>query len=187
VENPAASYLWQYVQDLCAETPFEDVVFTPCLWGAEFKKPTRLRCWGWRPSELDARCGHDGKDCGKQHVTLEFGGGGSTAQAAAYHPKVCETWAAAVATHLADTSAAAARDQDARDTVEVFDEGRVKRHGFRGEDVDSKRERKQKEDAEALAGCRNPAKLHEKWPALWAELAPVGAILAKAVQSQPDL
>jgi len=187
IENPSASYLWQFLEPMCEGTGYRDAVLTPCLWGSPHRKPTRLRCWGWFPDSLHRSCGIDGQSCGREHVPLEFGRG-STAEAAEYHPGLCTAWATEVAQHLSQTRAETEeRNTRARAEGKPIDSGRVRRHHLRGVDPDSRKETKDKEDARALAGCRNPARLDKVWPELWSALAPVGAILAESVSSTHDL
>ena len=74
----------------------------PCRFDGMFRKPTRLRCWGWAPSTLDKDCQlrHGTFDCGRPraepHPHLGFGGY-STADAAEYVPGVCKAWASEIA------------------------------------------------------------------------------------------
>ena len=53
LETPACSYLWSLLQ-FDSTLIYSDFVFSPCRFGGDFRKPTRLRCWGWAPSSLDA-------------------------------------------------------------------------------------------------------------------------------------
>ena len=60
MENPESSYMWAYL-DPALDLGFQDVVFTPCLFGADYLKPTRLRCWNWVPASLTGmRCTRKG-------------------------------------------------------------------------------------------------------------------------------
>ena len=57
MENPESSYLWLVVSDLDqASDKYSDVVFSPCCFGADVQKHTKLRCWGWLPSSLSRKC-----------------------------------------------------------------------------------------------------------------------------------
>ena len=118
-----------------------DIVFTPCLFGASFQKPTRVRCWNWVPKALNQRCVlQDGQfSCGRSqaepHEVLEFGGS-STAAAASYVPGVCAVWA---------------RD--------LWGSTRLPPRSW-------SRPRWLTEDAKSQAGMRNPAGLSDTWPAL---------------------
>ena len=51
LENPEASYLWLYL-DFSADLVFQDATFSPCMFGADVRKPTKVRCWGWFPEAL---------------------------------------------------------------------------------------------------------------------------------------
>ena len=51
MENPEGSYLWQYL-DFAADVPTTDVIFSACMFGADYQKNTRLRCWNWSPTSL---------------------------------------------------------------------------------------------------------------------------------------
>ena len=55
MENPESSYLWPFL-DFDTDLTFSDVVFSPCMFGSDVRKPTRLRCWGWKPEALDKKC-----------------------------------------------------------------------------------------------------------------------------------
>jgi hypothetical protein len=85
-ENPKSSYIWNFLAfDDSAQ--FHDVIFSHCLFGGCFRKPTRVRTWNWSPSRLDSECKLKGGvfSCGRTrqdlHPALEFGGA-STADAA---------------------------------------------------------------------------------------------------------
>ena len=171
VENPQSSYLWLYL-DFREGLWYEDVIFSPCMFGSDFFKPTRVRAWGWRPRRLDKKCTRVGKvhACGKTtdnpHTTLEFGGM-STAVAAAYAEGVCVAWAE----DILELSKEMATDDGAVQAAHLTGEGRVRRHLWRGSEDKSSRERRDREDAESTAGMRNPAALASSWPELFDGLA----------------
>ena len=57
-ENPASSYLWALAsrQKFLQLVSVQDVVCDYCAFGRPFRARTRLRLWGGRPLELQARC-----------------------------------------------------------------------------------------------------------------------------------
>ena len=80
IENPAKSYLWLVAEKFKkAETQHADIDFEACMFGTPYRKPTRLRCWNWEPSELSRRCTTQdgvyacGRDRAQGHEVLEFG------------------------------------------------------------------------------------------------------------------
>ena len=105
MENPEGSYLWGFL-DFAPDLAYEDIRFTPCMFGAPYQKPTRLRCWNWRPTSLlNNRCKlvNDVFSCGRLrsegHLVLEFGGG-STRKAATYVPGLCHSWVQDIRQHF---------------------------------------------------------------------------------------
>ena len=153
MDNPSTSYLWSFLE-FDEEVEFNDVVFSPCRFGAEYRKPTRLRCWGWRPDVLDALCTRTlGRNsCGRdQHTVLEFGSA-STAQAAAYHEEVCRWWAMEVREALLARPSV----REVVDSATKHSHGRVLRHLLRGAEAQSTKERRDSEDRKCTAGMRNP-------------------------------
>ena len=182
-ENPQGTYIWAFL-DLDPALSFTDVTFSPCLFGASYRKPTRLRCWGWRPEVLDAQCTRVGgvNACGReQHDVLEFGGS-STAQAAAYHEEVCRWWAMEVRDHFSTKPT----QKQVREQASRHDHGRVLRHLLRGQDPQSAAERREQEDAASTAGMRNPASLEHTWPDLWAVGADLRKVLLFVRRMMPD-
>ena len=180
MENPSASYLWSSLA-FDPDIAFEDVIFTPCMFGASYKKPTRLRCWGWKPAVLDSICRTVGgvNSCGNlNHAVLEFGGA-STAQAAAYHPEVCRWWAMEIREALEQipTSTAVAG------SATRHTHGRVLRHALRGPEQESAKEKREAEDQSSSAGMRNPADLEQRWPELWR----VGEVLREFLLETRDM
>ena len=185
MENPESSYMWAYLvpaQDL----EFQDVVFTPCLFGADYLKPTRLRCWNWVPVSLTGmRCTRKQGvfTCGRvAHETLEFGGR-PTCSAAEYVTDLCRCWAADVAA-LASSSLSHVQTLS---EVRLTSDGPVSRHVSRGVDELSKKAVKDAEDREATAGCSNPAVLAEIWPELWDVMASVLTVLSETRGFSSDL
>ena len=90
LENPQSSYMWAgcgvtggFVHDGSPDSTadYEDIVFTPCIFGASFQKPTKVRCWNWRPKALAQRCVLQGGvfTCGRTqenpHEPWNSGGG----------------------------------------------------------------------------------------------------------------
>ena len=188
MENPESSYLWSYL-DFAADLPFEDVLFTPCLFGAEYQKPTRLRCWNWFPSSLaNKRCTlvNGTFTCGRSreqgHRVLEFGGG-STKDAAAYVPGLCKAWAHDVREHFLTNP----DRMDALAAVRRVSSGPVARHVFRGPTDESQHEHRAAEDAQCTAGCRNPSDLRDGWPELWDTMSVVRGVLDQAREFSTDL
>ena len=182
-ENPRSSYMWAFL-DFDHTLDFNDVVFSPCMFGAGYRKPTRLRCWGWRPDVLDALCTTAGgtNACGRDsHEVLEFGGS-STAQAAAYHPEVCRWWAM----EIKDFFSSLPDPLEVRDMASKHDHGRVLRHLLRGSEPESAAERREKEDALSTAGMRNPASLESRWPELWEVGADLRKILLYVRRMMPE-
>ena len=55
LENPRNSYLWLFL-DFDEKLAFTDVVFSPCLYGASYQKPTRVRCWNIKLPSLEKLC-----------------------------------------------------------------------------------------------------------------------------------
>ena len=188
MENPESSYLWSYL-DFAADLPFEDVLFTPCLFGAEYQKPTRLRCWNWFPSSLaNKRCTlvNGTFTCGRSreqgHRVLEFGGG-STKDAAAYVPGLLKAWAHDVREHFLTNP----DRMDALAAVRRVSSGPVARHVFRGPTDESQHEHRAAEDAQCTAGCRNPSDLRDGWPELWDTMSVVRGVLDQAREFSTDL
>ena len=182
-ENPLTSYMWAFL-DFDEALDFTDVTFSPCMFGATYRKPTRLRCWGWRPDVLDARCTtKDGKNaCGREsHDVLEFGGS-STAQAAAYHEEVCRWWAM----EIHDFFSGQPNQRDVREQATRHDHGRVLRHLLRGSELQSAAEKREQEDASSTAGMRNPAGLEHRWTDLWEVGSDLRKILVYVRKMMPD-
>ena len=171
LENPETSYLWSYL-DFREDLWYEDVVFSPCMFGGETFKPTKVRSWGWRPSRLDRKCKLVGGTftCGRTkaepHVTLEFGGA-RTNEAAAYIEEVCTAWAE----DLYDLASEMVTDEKAVDMADLRGEGRVYRHVLRGLDAMGSKEFRELEDQKSTAGMRNPWHLKDVWPELFTGLA----------------
>ena len=189
VENPAKSYLWLLADKFkMAETQYVDVDLDACMFGATYKKPTKLRCWNWEPSKLRKTCSAQegvyacGRSVAQGHEVLEFGGK-STADAAAYVEGLCAQWALAIA-DATSTDISRGRPLD---EVELAQEGRVKRHRARGEDEATTKERRAQEDSESCAGMRNPADLERKWPRLWETMDKVKQVLLQARRKHPEL
>ena len=183
MENPESSYMWNFLT-FDESLDYSDVVFSPCLFGADFAKPTRLRCWGWCPRSLAARCSLKGGvfTCGRTrerpHRVLQFGGG-STAEAAAYVPGVCAAWAR----EIKDLAMEAHTAAKAAKKVRLSDEGRVLRHEWRGTDAQSKKEIRDQEDQASTAGMRNPAAIEAVWPALWDGVSDLRKLLLTLVDN----
>ena len=187
IENPRSSYLWSFLE-FDPELPFVDVDFCPCMFGADYYKPTKLRCWNWAPRGLGKVCTLKAGNftCGKSrsnpHVTLEFGGA-STKEAAAYHEGVCEAWAREILAHVKETY----NPKSAVATALAHDEGRVHRHAARGGDVLTEKEKRNEEDANSAAGMRNPAAWEKYWPELWSQMAMVRQLFLTARSCFPDV
>ena len=187
MENPRTSYLWEFVEEHGdGGEAWTDVAFAQCRFGAPHQKPTTLRCWNWHPHKLGQECRlqDDLFMCGRSrqegHQVLEFGGG-STAAAAAYPKKLCETWALEVAAALGADTAPGALER-----VQLARQGRVRRHELRGAEEESARERRRAEDDRCLAGMRNPAALIDRWPRLWQAMDAVKKVLVDAHSERPD-
>merc|ERR1712194_874533 len=119
-----------------------DLCFSASMFGADYQKHTRLRCWNWSPTALaDRRCSVKGESfsCGRTrelpHVAFEFGSA-STADAAAYAPVLCQAWASDVRLHFDGLIVPAV----AHGAVGLTASGPVRRHKFRGEVEDSAKE-----------------------------------------------
>ena len=189
MENPRRSYLWDYVaREPQADSDYTDVHFSPCLHGATYQKPTKLRCWNWYPKRLEGVCSlKDGTfSCGRTqkegHEVLEFTGK-RTHTAAEYAPGVCKVWAEA----LCEATSVDVDPKLALDTVELVEQGRVKRHCSRGEEEDSRKAVREREDRESRAGMRNPADLEAGWPELWECMGRVRRVLEKARNKNEEL
>ena len=186
MENPESSYMWLFLE-FADDLPFRDVTFSPCLFGSDMNKPTRVRCWGWFPADLDKKCVmKDGLfTCGRSkenpHVTLEFGSR-STSTAAAYEPGVCEAWAREVAVH----SWSRPTVSKALEAASKTDDGRVYRHIWRGMDHMGAKEIREEEDLHSTAGMRNPHALEEGWPQLWDVMADVRKLLLQLRHHLPE-
>ena len=180
LENPQSSYLWAFL-DFGSIPEYQDAVFSPCMLGGQFRKPTRVRCWGWFPSSLDAPCklSGDAFSCGRlranPHPVLEFGSF-STKHAAEYEAPVVEQWSAEVRRYFEQTPS----DEQAAKEASIHVDGRVHRHVFRGGETKTAKEKKDDEDKECKAGMRNPAWMEHTWPELWATMAPIARLLVEA-------
>ena len=180
--------MWLYL-DFSGDLAPVDLRFSACMFGADYQKHTRLRCWNWSPTSLsDQRCSLKGESfsCGRArelpHVPLGFGSA-STADAAAYSPGLCQAWASDVRLHfdgLIDPAVA-------RGAVGLTASGPVRRHKFRGEVEDSAKEARDAEDQICSAGCRNPADLSDVWPQLWATMEQIRSVLRRAWVISSDL
>jgi hypothetical protein len=142
IENPESSYMWLLPEfEIMKLAGWRDTTFSPCCYGAESAKPTRLRCWGWLPASLARRCSYsralDAFTCGRTssrpHVRLGFGAA-STSAAAEYAPGVVTAWAR-------DLQALDARVRAGGCVVELGDapeeRGKVRPHASRGVAADS--------------------------------------------------
>ena len=187
MENPASSYLWSFL-DFAPDLAFTDVVFSPCMFGADIRKPTKLRCWNWNPAGLNKQCVLKGGvfSCGRTrdnpHTTLEFGSR-STASAAAYEEVVCEAWAQEVY----KTAGMLHTDGGAVELAKATQDGRVIRHLWRGTDHLSMKEQRDQEDADSRGGMRNPHALEDRWPKLWETMADVRKLLLQLRYHFPEL
>ena len=184
LENPRSSYLWSYLE-FDPEAAYDDYVFSPCMFGASYMKPTRVRCWGWAPAVLNDLCvkSSGAWKCGRsEHEVLEFGGA-STAQAAAYHPEVCRFWAMEVRDYFDNAWTV----NEVVEAATVHSEGRVHRHRLRGLDPISTKERQRQEDLDSTAGMRNPGDLEQTWPALWETMADVKSLFVYIRRLLPEL
>ena len=189
LENPAKSYLWLLADKFRqADVVYEDIVFDACMFGASYKKPTRLRCWNWCPSKLAKTCSQQdglyacGRSVEQGHEVLEFGKK-STAEAAAYTEGLCASWALAIA----EATSSDVSKGKPLDDVHLAAAGRVKRHKARGADEVSNKERRAQEDQDSRAGMRNPADLEDRWPRLWATMDGIKKVLQKARETHPEL
>ena len=189
MENPRRSYLWEFLE---SERPQGDhgidSYFCACMHGADYRKETTVRCWNWRPKGLCQMCVLDGDlySCGRTkaagHQVLEFGGR-STAEAAEYVPGVCAAWALDLANAFSmDTSMG-----QPLELVRATSQGRVRRHTLRGDDPESQKERRRREDLDSRAGMRNPADLVTVWPKLWQTMQPIKEVLEAARAEYEDL
>ena len=184
IENPARSYFWPFVDATCQDMPsHQDVVLSQCRFGTPWKKDTRFRSYGAFPKELDKQCSmrRSTWTCGvlrsEGHKVLEFGKA-STRAAAAYPPKLCKAYAKFAVRLRCE----GADPQRSLAEVRLTKTGAVKRHLLRGETVDSKRQRKEQEDKDSLAGMRNPASVLRRWPSLVDGLKPVAEELRSIVK-----
>ena len=190
IENPANSYLWQFLEREfgSAESPgdWSDTVLSMCQFGTSYRKETRLRSLGIDLTSLGRRCVlRDGWfSCGRAlhpgHDRLEFGGS-STASAARYPEALCTEWAQV----LVDAVLRPAREVQARAEVRLTGEGRVHRHVLRGQDPASALDLRKAEDASCQAGLRNAALVFERWPSLATAMAPVEEALREARAADP--
>ena len=89
IENPARSYLWTLLAQLLPNIACQDVLFSACMFGAPWLKPTMLRVFGdldLRPLGKVCRRINGHLSCGRsEHVKLGFGDA-PTRQAAEYTP-----------------------------------------------------------------------------------------------------
>ena len=187
MENPESSYMWPFL-DFDPDLPFDDVVFSPCMFGSNIRKPTRVRCWNWNPVGLAKKCvlKNGVFTCGRTRddprVALEFGSR-STASAAAYEEGVCQAWAAEVA----KTARTIHTDSGAVKTANVTSDGRVYRHLWRGTDHMGTKELRDMEDVDSMGGMRNPHDLEAKWPSLWNTMADIRRLLLQMRYHFPEL
>ena len=146
MENPARSYLWDFVQGEAKTNNFQDIVFSQCRFGAPYKKETKLRCWNCRMDKLEKSCSLVGSTftCGRSkeegHVVLEFGSA-STRDAAAYPEGLCREWAKQVVSLRCEK----ADPTKALHDVQLHPGGRIKRHRLRGPDEASPKEVKEQD------------------------------------------
>ena len=184
MENPRNSYLWDFVAGLPqTDSEYSDVLFCSC-----FQKPNRLRCWNWHPTKLEKMCSLEGDrfTCGgsrlEGHTVLEFGSL-KTSVAASYGKKLCREWADALAEAVAHDNTTV----KVLESTSLHSEGRVRRHQLRGEDAESRRERRRAEDQASMAGCRNPADLITKWPRLWSGMDSVAEVIRECWEKDQEL
>ena len=162
IENPAGSYLWltpAFVRLIDAGWPSEQ--WESCMFGAPWRKPTRLLCSpGWRPKlsrgctwdpqRGSYSCGHTAKEGPNPHVLLG-GGGFPTHVAAEYADGLVEEWALELA-RLQDSIV----KPTAPSATATESTPRLRRHSIRGKDPESAKEVRDKENAACRAGLRNP-------------------------------
>ena len=69
----------------------------------------------------------------------------------------------------------------------IIEEGKVKRHAWRGEPPSDAKEQKRWEDEASWCGNRNPAALEEKWAELFREMRLIAQLLLQARKADPEL
>ena len=177
MENPRSSYLWSFLQ-FDNEVPYEDYHFSPCRFGSDVMKPTKLRCWNWSPTSLEATCTlkDDEFTCGRKrlegHTVLEFGSR-KTSEAATYAPGVVTAWAKEVRKYFKNKPS----DETVARSAVLQVDGRVHRHVLRGEDTKSAKEKREAEDLSCKAGMRNAGWFEHELPHLWRVMAVVAKVL----------
>ena len=116
--------------------------------------------------------------------TWSWSSGGANASEAASYPKgLCKEWVKEIVgwrCELADR-------KDVLADVTLAQEGRkAKRHRIRGPTESSKRELRETENQECLAGMRNPVTALREWPSLIEAVADVGQLLRHKISRAPS-
>ena len=184
IGNPASSYIWGYYEMLFGPSTALDIVFSQCRFGTAYRKDTKLRCFGCAATELDKRCGlkFPSKErflCGRLksqgHVRLGFGAE-ATRPTAEYPQGVCRAYAKFLARLRCESQSKGATLR----TTKLVRKGIVKRHAFRGQHEQSRKELRKQEDQDSLAGMRCPTTVLRKWPRLLSGMRRIRRTLLKA-------
>ena len=156
LEQPAASYMLPFLDDLGLLGSHGQVYLHQCRFGRPYKKPTVFLTFGGLDlSPLAKVCGSE-TSCGRPfHVRLGFGEG-STSAAAAYPPALCSAYAGAL--HRALASPEYLPDT-AIERLSITKEGMLRRHIDRGHSEPSIKERRQEEDRVSHAGGNQPSRM----------------------------
>ena len=193
IENPGTSYLWELpTYQSLLQAGWHVCDFNACMFGAPWQKITRLLCSpGWHPLlmrrcrwDSEARrysCGHSGPHGPNPHTRL--GDDVPCHVAAAYATGLCEAWAAEVANLREELRPHTAPGLEASETAP-----RIHRHATRGQDPDSQREIREKENNSCRAGLRNPqlCTAGGSRPELTATMATVAAFLRRLRSTHPE-
>ena len=129
--------------------------------------------------------GQDRFSCGRPwHIELGFTGS-PTAEAASYPQSLAAAYAGELRKWWSQRSAPTA--SQIIEQVSLHSSGKVKRHGLRGEDRESQREAKSREDNASRAGARNTFDLIASWPEYPAAMLPIKECLIEAVNENTEL
>ncbi|CAK0873315.1 unnamed protein product [Prorocentrum cordatum] len=192
VADLGTSYMWRLPDMLrLLEFGFLDCTFSPCQCGADFDRPTRLRCFSLTPPSMRRRCqwvqDTGAYSCGRSeawpHLSLSYSSYGDDC-AREHADGAAEAWATDIPAWGAQRPEALSAGAPGQDP---FDRRQVHAHPLRVPFVPSAREVRSQEGARCAAGLRNPEGVVRKWVELRARLHPVRQALLAARGRVADL